>query len=392
MALTTSINNQALLDAQLELWHTTFAYMKSMALKSALDLGIADAIHSHGGTATLPQIVSRATSTLHPSKIPCLRRLMRVLTATGIFSAAHHDDAGGELVYRLTPASQLLVGGSSSLTPFMSLVLHGIFVSPFLGLGTWFQQEHSDPSLFEMTHGQTVWDLNDHNPAFGKLFNQGMVCDSSFIMDIVIKECGDVFRGLSSIVDVAGGLGGAAMAISTAFPHLQCSVLDLPHVAANAPASTDVKNIAGDMFESIPPADAVFLKVHRPLLVWFLIVGQQIRYYWSTLFIHLLFIWFQWVLHDWGDADCIKILKNCKKAIPPRDAGGKVIILDMVVGGQSPNIKHKETQVLFDLFIMFVNGVERDEQEWKKIIFEAGFSDYKIIPVLGVRSIIEVYP
>ena len=69
-----------------------------------------------------------------------------------------------------------------------------------------------------------------------------------------------------------------------------------------------------------------------------------------------------------------------------------MIILDMVIGGQSSNIKHKETQVLFDLFIMFVNGVERDEQEWKKIIFEAGFSDYKIIPVLGVRSIIEVYP
>jgi len=100
MALTTSTNNnQALLDAQLELWHTTFAYMKSMALKSALDLGIADAIHSHGGNATLAQIGSRATPTLHPSKIPCLRRLMRVLTATGIFSAAHHDDAGGsELV------------------------------------------------------------------------------------------------------------------------------------------------------------------------------------------------------------------------------------------------------------------------------------------------------
>jgi len=62
----------------------------------------------------------------------------------------------------------------------------------------------------------------------------------------------------------------------------------------------------------------------------------------------------------------------------------------MVSGGQSSNIKHKETQVLFDLYIMFINGVERDEQEWKKIIFEAGFSDYKIIPVLGVRSIIEV--
>jgi hypothetical protein len=49
-----------------------------------------------------------------------------------------------------------------------------------------------------------------------------------------------------------------------------------------------------------------------------------------------------------------------------------------------------ETQCLFDLFIMFINGAERDERQWKKIIFEAGFTSYKIIPVLGIRSIIEV--
>lgn len=355
MALTTSTNNQALLDAQLELWHTTFAYIKSMALKSALDLHIADAIHNNGGTATLSQIVSEAM--LHPSKIPCLRRLMRVLTATEIFSVRHQND-GGELVYGLTPASQLLVG-TSSLAPFASLILHGNFLSPFLRLSTWLQQEHSDPSLFEMTHGHTAWGMSDHNPTFAAIFNKGMVSDSSFVMDIAIKECGHVFQGLSSLIDVAGGLGGAALAISTAFPHVQCSVLDLPNVIANALASTNVKYIAGDMFESIPQANAIFLK---------------------------------WILHNWADADCVKILRNCKDAIPPRDAGGKVIILDMVVGGESANVKHKETQVLFDLFIMFINGVERDEQEWKKIIFEAGFSDYKIIPVLGVRSIIEVYP
>jgi hypothetical protein len=93
-------------------------------------------------------------------------------------------------------------------------------------------------------------------------------------------------------------------------------------------------------------------------------------------------------MHDWGDADCVKILKNCKKAIPSKERGGKVIILDIMVGAGSS----LETQVLFDLFIMFINGAERDEQEWKNILFEAGFSDYKIIPVLGVRSIIEAYP
>ena len=69
-----------------------------------------------------------------------------------------------------------------------------------------------------------------------------------------------------------------------------------------------------------------------------------------------------------------------------------MIIIDMVVGSGSSDAKHLETQVLYDLLIMGINGVERDEQEWKKIFFEAGFKDYKIMPILGVRSIIELYP
>jgi hypothetical protein len=96
-------------------------------------------------------------------------------------------------------------------------------------------------------------------------------------------------------------------------------------------------------------------------------------WYDMTLMLKKLFltsiIWFQWVLHDWGDAECVKILRNCKKAIPPREAGGKVLIFDMVVGTGSPDKKHRETQVLFDLFIMLIDGVERDEQGWKKIMW-----------------------
>ncbi|XP_062230394.1 O-methyltransferase ZRP4-like [Phragmites australis] len=333
-----------------ELWHTTLADVKSMALKCALNLRIADAIQLHGGGATLPKIIAKVT--LHPSKIPCLRRLMRVLSVTGIFNIQQPANDGGEQVYGLTPASQLLVG-ASNLTPLMTLVLDSISVCLFLDLGAWFQRELPDLSLFEMKHGQSPWDFINQNSLFGALFNEGMVSDCSFIMDIVIKECDDVFQGISSLIDVAGGLGGAAQAIAKAFPHVKCSVLDLPQVVASAPASTNVKYTAGDMFESIPSANAVFLK---------------------------------------DDAECVKILKNCKKSISPRDAGGKIIILDMVVGGGKSNLKHQETQVLFDFFIMFFNGVERNEQGWKKIIFEAGFSDYKIMPILGVRSIIEVYP
>jgi hypothetical protein len=257
MALTTS-TNQALLDAQLELWNTTFGHIKSMALKSALDLRIADAIHNHGGGATVPQIV--ATVKLHPSKIPCFCRLMRVLAATGVLST-ENPSGSCELVYALTPLSRLLVS-SQNLVPITAMILHPSFVSPFLELGTWFQQELPGPCVFKQTHGQTLWEQAARDASFDALINDGMVSDSRFIMDIVIKECADAFQGISSLVDVGGGLGGAAQTISKAFPNVKCSVLDLDHVVAKAPSGTDVQYIAGDMFESVPPANAMFLKVY----------------------------------------------------------------------------------------------------------------------------------
>ncbi|CAO2045561.1 unnamed protein product [Urochloa humidicola] len=139
-------SSKALLDAQLELWHHTFGFIKSMALKSALDLRIPDAINDHGCAATLSQIVAKVTP-LHPSKFHCLRRLMRVLTATGIFSAQLSDDTG-EQVYGLTPASHLLVA-NGNITPFLNLMLDSVMVSPFHDLSKWFQLELPDPSLFE---------------------------------------------------------------------------------------------------------------------------------------------------------------------------------------------------------------------------------------------------
>ncbi|KAL6626530.1 hypothetical protein ACP70R_030256 [Stipagrostis hirtigluma subsp. patula] len=358
MALAPS-TGPALLAAQLELWQSTFAYVKSMALKCALDLGIADAIHHHGGAATLPQIAAEVT--VHPSKLPGLCRLMRVLTATGVFSA--QPPAGGasgtgeQPLYALTPASRLLVGAQSQVA-ITAMTLHPALVSSFFELGRWFQRDLPDPCIFELKNGHTFWELGSHDATFN--LDDGMVSDSGFIMDIAVKECGEIFQGISSLVDVGGGLGSAAQAISKAFPHVRCSVLDLDHVVAKAPPNdTRVKYIAGDMFQSVPPANAVLLK---------------------------------WVLHDWGDEECVRILKNCKRAIPPRDAGGKVIIIDMVVGVGPSDSKHREMQAVFDLYMIFLNGTERNEQEWSKIFSEAGFSDYKITPVLGVRSIIEVYP
>ncbi|KAF8663159.1 hypothetical protein HU200_055760 [Digitaria exilis] len=319
-----------------------------MALKSAVDLGIADTIQHHGGAATLSQIANKAM--VPPSKTPCLSRLMRTLTSAGVFNTQQQPASScdsEQLVYTLTPVSRLLVG-SRNLSTISSMVLHPAMVCSLFELSGWLQSELPEPGMFKLRNGHGI-----------VLINNGMASDTEFIIDIAIKEHGEVlFQGVSSLIDVAGGFGAAAHAISKAFPHVRCSVLDLAHVVEKAPGDTDVKYIAGDMFESIPPANVIFLK---------------------------------WILHDWGDEECVKILKNCKKAIPPREKGGKVVIIDIVVGvGGSDS--DRQMQVIFDLFMMVINGTERDENQWKKIFFQAGFSDYKITPVLGFRSIIELYP
>lgn len=100
----------------------------------------------------------------------------------------------------------------------------------------------------------------------------------------------------------------------------------------------------------------------------------------------------QWILHDWNDEECIKILKRCKEAIPSKDKGGKLIIIDMVVMNDEAGNKTLETQLRFDLMMMtLATGKERREDEWARLFADAGFGEYKITPLLGVRSVIEVY-
>lgn len=109
----------------------------------------------------------------------------------------------------------------------------------------------------------------------------------------------------------------------------------------------------------------------------------------STCFSYM----FQNILHDWGDDDCIKIIQRCREAIAPRNAGGKVIIIEMERASAQGNTKIREMEDTQNMFMMCINGMERSKNEWKKIFSDAGFSDdYKIMPILGPLSVIEIYP
>jgi len=65
----------------------------------------------------------------------------------------------------------------------------------------------------------------------------------------------------------------------------------------------------------------------------------------------------------------------------------------MVLKNDEVGEKSLETQLFFDMIMMVdQTGKERTDKEWEKLFRDASFSDYKIIPMLGLRSIIEVYP
>lgn len=362
LKLLVEVSPQELLQSLAELQNHLLGYVKSMSLKCVVDLGIPTAIHRRGGTATLADI---ATDTkVHPAKLADLQRVMELLSVSGIFSTTASED-GGAVLYGLTTTCRFLVGWRN-LSPMVPFLANPLVVSSFFSTPDWLRSEPAPAgagSLFELAHGCSQWEMGSKDAEFSSALNNSRAADNQLFLEVIIFDKGRIFRGMNSLVDVGAGKGEGTKIIAGAFPRIKCTVMDLPHIVgqdADGTGHDNLQFIAGDMFQSIPSADAVVLKN---------------------------------VLHDWGHDDCVKILQRCKEAIPARNVGGKVIIIDMVRGSANGDRKITEMEAIQNMYMMYTNGVERDESEWKRIFSDAGFSDnYKIMPVLGPYSVIEIYP
>ncbi|GMN72704.1 hypothetical protein TIFTF001_054778 [Ficus carica] len=65
----------------------------------------------------------------------------------------------------------------------------------------------------------------------------------------------------------------------------------------------------------------------------------------------------------------------------------------MVLGNPiNMNKESYELQLTNDMTMMAMSGKERTIIEWKKLFKDAGFSHSKITPILGEKSVIEVFP
>ncbi|GAY66225.1 hypothetical protein CUMW_247030 [Citrus unshiu] len=181
-----------------------FNHLSSMSLKCAIELSIADIIHSHGRAITLSE-------------------LMRLLVHSGCFNKTKVN--GQEEAYGLTASSTLLIKENPT------------------SLSSWFKG--TELTLWGTVHGIKFWEFLNQNPGINQRFNEAMASDSEIMTSFVVKaECKQIFEGLGSLVDVGGGNGSFSRIISEAFPGIKCTVLDLPHVVANLPETDNLKYIA----------------------------------------------------------------------------------------------------------------------------------------------------
>ena len=319
------------------------SYLVSQSLHVATKLGIADLL-SNGPKAV--DELATATGT----RPDTLYRLLRTLAGHGVFvevSARH---------FELTPVAAVLrsnVPGSVRDAVQM--------VGDLTGDGSWWTAvSHLDHSVrtgepgFDHVHNMGFFDYVTKNPDAGEWFDRGLANFSTTENPAIVASYD--FAAFRRVADLGGGQGGFLAEILNAYPEVGGVLYDLPQVVERPAylSSADLRKrceiVGGDFFDTVPAgADAYVLKR---------------------------------ILHDWSDEKCRAILRNCREAMSET---ARLLVVDAVVPpGNDPH----PAKVMDILMMVFAEGRERTEDEFRALFQEVGLTLTQIIPTPSVLSIV----
>ncbi|GMN51037.1 hypothetical protein TIFTF001_020193 [Ficus carica] len=322
-----------------------FSSVLSMSLQSAFELGVFDIIAKAGEGARLsPAEIAAQMAANNPEAPAMLDRILRALASHSILRCSvvgengDIDESNFQRLYSLNPVSKYFVTNEDgvSLGPLLALIQDKIFLNSWPHL--------KDAVLeggiaFNRLYGTHAFEYPGLDPRFNHVFNKAMINQTT----IVIKNILKVYKGfhnLEQLVDVGGGLGVTLNLITSKYPHIKGINFDLPHVLKHAPSYPGVEHVGGDMFEKVPSGDAIFMK---------------------------------WILHDWSDEHCLKLLKNCYKAVPDN---GKVIVVESILPVKPETSSAVKSTSQIDVLMMTQNpgGKERSQQQFLNLATAAGFT------------------
>ncbi|KAJ6819800.1 caffeic acid 3-O-methyltransferase-like [Iris pallida] len=315
-----------------------------MSIKVAAELDVFEIIAKAGPGAYLsPGDISERLPIRHGPETPAtLDRLLRMLAGHNVLTCRVETgelDGKVERKYGAAPVVKFLAKNQNgdSMAPFFSMALSKAFMDPPLYCLKDAILHGGIP--FDRAHGMSLFEFTGKNPNFNKTFNEAMRSHSTLSLEGVL----DAYKGFDDVkvlVDVGGGTGGPLDMILKKHPHIKGICFDLPHVVSTASKISGIEHMSGDMFERVPSGDTILLK---------------------------------WILHDWADELCVKLLKNCWEAL---EECGKVVAVERCLTVQPENTMAAQcvSRVDFCVFL-YLSGRERTLEEFRSLATEAGFSE-----------------
>jgi hypothetical protein len=169
------------------------------------------------------------------------------------------------------------------------------------------------------------------------------------------------FMPYRCLLDVAGGPGGLSIAIGRHYPHLQGVIMDVPPVCTVAAE----RIAAASLTERFRTVSADLLQGPYP-------VGADV-------------ITLGWILHDWSDPSCQKILRHCFDALP---AAGTLLVVEKVLHDDYSAPMLTTAADLYMLAICEPGARERTELEYRTLLLETGFHEIQVIRLETTRDVI----
>ncbi|XP_028781371.1 isoliquiritigenin 2'-O-methyltransferase-like [Neltuma alba] len=262
-----------------------------------------------------------------------------------------------ERLYSISPHGKYLIveKDETSCVRFFKLCNHPTYIKIWQNFKQVILDE--EENLFKKVHGMPMYKYMEMDPTFKTTFHKAMA-DLSIMQIKDVLETYEGFEGISTLVDVAGGVGQNLKMIISKYPSIQGINFDLPHVVQHGLSHPGMKHLGGDMFKSVPEGDAMMMK---------------------------------FITHNWGDEKCIQILRNCHRSLKNE---GKLIIIDPIMP-EIPNgsDEHKYVSVLDNLMFLQSGGKERTEKEFEALCKDSGFSSYRIAAHVAYAAlgVIEFY-
>jgi len=323
------------------------AYWVSRLVYVVARLRIADLLKD--GPRTARELAERAGV-----NAAALYRVLRTLASYGLFTEVSRHR------FKLTPVGSTLRADAPASMHAFALYLIGEPV--WEAWGRLEDAVRTGELPFDRMFGMPFYKYLEQHPGYLKIFGEAMTSLSGAENPEVAAAFQKIQRTarFNTLVDVAGGFGSLLALILAKNAKLKGVLFDTPPVVAGAqqdrhvtarPIAARCTIAGGDMFEAVPRGGDAYLM--------------------------------KYILHNWDDEHCIKLLTNCRDAMSPK---GRVLVAETVV---PPGEKPGWAKLLDIQMMVVVPGKERTKEEFGALFKQAGLRLTRTIATNCPLSLLE---